>query len=214
MNQQPEIGCARTSITSIKEFQEFGNYQEPIICNMWRGYTEINLSEDIQPILKVFVIVSSLERSEKFIILKKKNPTDFINKRLAFIICGTKCLCFSLSMLTLDIVNHWLVLSIRNATVAEVLWYVSRWATVAEISMVKVSIALLLCYRCRDFYGKRLCCTAFVLQLKRFYGKSFRCTAFVHGLFDGVKDTNSTSSPPGQSFSSLKQFIGTGHYIL
>lgn len=86
---------------------------------------------------------------------------------------------------------------------------------VAEISMVKVSIALLLCYRCRDFYGKRLCFTAFVLQLKRFYGKSFRCTAFVHGLFDGVKDTNSTSwSPPGQSFSSLKQFIGTGHYIL
>lgn len=85
---------------------------------------------------------------------------------------------------------------------------------VAEISMVKVSIALLLCYRCRDFCGKRLCCTAFVLQLKRFYGKSFRCTAFVHGLFDGVKDTNSTSSPPGQSFSSLKQFIGTGHYIL
>lgn len=70
--------------------------------------------------------------------------------------------------------------------------------------MVKVSIALLLCYRCRDFCGKRLCCTAFVLQLKRFYGKSFRCTAFVHGLFDGVKDTNSTSwSPPGQSFSSL-----------
>lgn len=67
----------------------------------------------------------------------------------------------------------------------------------------------------RDFDGKRLCCTAFVLQLKRFYGKSFRCTAFVHGLFDGVKDTNSTSwSPPGQSFSSLKQFIGTGHYIL
>lgn len=76
----------------FKEFQEFGNYQEPIICNMWRGYTEINLSEDIQPILTVFVIVSSLERSEKFIILKK-NPTDFINKRLAFIICGTKCLC-------------------------------------------------------------------------------------------------------------------------
>lgn len=75
------------------KFQEFGNYQEPIICNMWRGYTEINLSEDIQPILTVFVIVSSLERSEKFIILKKKNPTDFINKRLAFIICGTKCLC-------------------------------------------------------------------------------------------------------------------------
>lgn len=72
MNQQPEIGCARTSITGIKEFQEFGNYQEPIICNMWRGYTEINLSEDIQPILTVFVIVSSLERSEKFIILKKK----------------------------------------------------------------------------------------------------------------------------------------------
>lgn len=77
----------------FKEFQEFGNYQEPIICNMWRGYTEINLSEDIQPILTVFVIDSSLERSEKFIILKKKNPTAFINKRLAFIICGTKCLC-------------------------------------------------------------------------------------------------------------------------
>lgn len=76
----------------FKEFQEFGNYQEPIICNMWRGYTEINLSEDIQPILTVFVIVSSLERSEKFIIFKK-NPTDFVNQRLAFIICGTKCLC-------------------------------------------------------------------------------------------------------------------------
>lgn len=92
MNQQPEIGCARTSITGIKEFQEFGNYQEPIICNMWRGYTEINLSEDIQPILTVFVIVSSLERSEKFIILKKKT-NRLLNKRLAFIICGTKCLC-------------------------------------------------------------------------------------------------------------------------
>lgn len=57
----------------FKEFQEFGNYQEPIICNMWRGYTEISLSKDIQPILTVFVIVASLERSEKFIILKKKN---------------------------------------------------------------------------------------------------------------------------------------------
>lgn len=67
----------------FKEFQEFGNYQEPIICNMWRGYTEISLSKDIQPILTVFVIVSSLERSEKFIIFKKK-PNRLYKQKVGF----------------------------------------------------------------------------------------------------------------------------------
>lgn len=150
MNQQPEIGCARTSITGIKEFQEFGNYQEPIICNMWRGYTEINLSEDIQPILTVFVIVSSLERSEKFIIFKKK-PNRLYKQKAGFYY-----LWFKMFVYFIKYANTRHCQSLTSTVNPEC--YSCRGSM----------ICFLLGYCCRDFHGKSFHCTTFVLPLQRF----------------------------------------------
>lgn len=143
--------CQNFNYRYLKSFRSLETTKNQLYATCGEAYTEINLSEDIQPILTVFVIVSSLERSEKFIILKKKKPNRLYKQKAGFYYL-------------------WYKMFVYFIKYANTRHCQSLTSTVNQecYSCRGSMICFLLGYCCRDFHGKSFHCTTFVLPLQRF----------------------------------------------